>query len=73
MFVVIDVTDANDNSPKFTMERVNGRFVAMMNSHTREKTAVHKLSAKDADSGLNGEVRFSIIFGARGNRRCVCL
>ena len=67
MFVVVKVEDANDNSPVFAMKAINGQFIAMVNSHTRERTAIYKLLARDSDSGSNGEVGFRIVFGAKGN------
>lgn len=60
--VVVHVLDANDNRPKFTMNKTDGLFLALVNNNANPGTVVFKLNATDIDSQENGHVRYRIDF-----------
>ena len=60
--IVIRVIDENDNSPIFTMDP----YTASVDEHSSTGTQVMTVEANDADSGILGEVRYSIISGNVG-------
>ena len=60
--IVIRVIDENDNAPIFTMDP----YTASVPEHSSTGTQVMTVEATDADSGVLGEVRYSIISGNVG-------
>lgn len=50
--IVINVVDANDNSPIFTRPE----YVVQLRESTPRGTAIVRVSATDLDTGLNGQV-----------------
>ena len=60
--IVINVIDENDNSPIFTMDT----YTASVAEHSDAGTPVTSVEAVDADSGVLGEVRYSITGGNIG-------
>ncbi|XP_078719353.1 protocadherin Fat 4 [Lampetra fluviatilis] len=58
----VDVLDINDNAPEFS----SSRFWAKVPENTPPRTIV-VLTAVDKDSGINGQVDYSIIDGNIGN------
>lgn len=60
--VIITVTDANDNTPKFETQ---SRSVTVSEASSLG-FSVTKVTASDPDSNLNGRVSYSIIHGAEG-------
>ena len=60
--IVVRVIDENDNSPIFTMDP----YTASVEEHSSTGTQVMTVEATDADSGVLGEVRYSIISGNIG-------
>ena len=60
--IVVRVIDENDNSPIFTMDP----YTASVDEHSNISTEVMTVEANDADSGILGEVRYSIISGNVG-------
>ena len=55
--ITIRVIDENDNSPIFTMNP----YTASVDEHSSTGTTVVTVQADDADSGLLGQVRYSIV------------
>lgn len=55
--VRVDITDANDNSPKWE----NDPIIIPVNEATEIGTSVYNFTALDADSGSNGEIRYDLI------------
>ena len=60
--IVVRVIDENDNVPIFTMDP----YTASVDEHSSTGTQVMTVEATDADSGILGEVRYSIISGNIG-------
>lgn len=58
--VVVYVQDANDNRPKFTMNKTDGLYLALVNNNANPGTVVFTLNASDIDSQENGQVRYRI-------------
>lgn len=57
--VIVRILDLNDNFPKF---ETNGRpIVAAIPSSANFGYQILRLQATDADSGLNGEIRYQIL------------
>ena len=52
----IDVTDANDNAPEFSMST----YQVVVSENLPSGGLIFRAVSDDADSGLNGEVRFSL-------------
>ncbi|XP_074840113.1 protocadherin Fat 3 isoform X2 [Carettochelys insculpta] len=61
--VNINVTDVNDNAPKFTQETYN----AVISEDAAVGDSVIILIAEDQDSPTNGQIHFSIVNGDRDN------
>ncbi|XP_048884474.1 protocadherin gamma-A11-like isoform X20 [Brienomyrus brachyistius] len=55
MKIVVIVSDANDNAPVFSQSVYKNQLA----ENASKGTAVLKVSATDADKGINGEVRYS--------------
>ncbi|XP_072573597.1 protocadherin beta-15-like [Paramormyrops kingsleyae] len=55
MKILVIVSDANDNAPVFSQSV----YKAQLPENASKGTAVLKVSATDADKGINGEVRYS--------------
>ena len=55
----INVLDANDNQPIFSPDV----YTAVIDEHSAIGTLVSTVTATDADSGLNGAIRYSIVGG----------
>ena len=55
----IDITDVNDNSPVFGSDN----YAFSVAEHSDSGTEVGTVDATDADSGLNGDIRFHIVGG----------
>uniref|UniRef100_A0A673JPD3 Protocadherin Fat 1-like n=1 Tax=Sinocyclocheilus rhinocerous TaxID=307959 RepID=A0A673JPD3_9TELE len=60
--VLITVDDVNDNAPKFTSEK---HHVSIF-QNTQPGTYVARLEAFDADTGMNGKIRYSFEDSAGG-------
>ena len=60
--IVVRVIDENDNSPIFTMNP----YRASVSENSNTNTQVLAVEANDADSGVLGEVRYSIVGGNIG-------
>ena len=60
--LVINVTDANDNAPIIEHEVYNATVIEEQNS----SQFVTKISAKDADSGENGEIIYHLLNDFKG-------
>uniref|UniRef100_A0A8B9TEY7 Cadherin domain-containing protein n=1 Tax=Anas platyrhynchos TaxID=8839 RepID=A0A8B9TEY7_ANAPL len=58
------VLDANDNIPVFTQNLYKVRVL----ENSSEDTLVAVVSAKDLDSGMNGEIAYSIVQNSEDNR-----
>ncbi|XP_059167286.1 cadherin-23-like isoform X3 [Physella acuta] len=58
--IFIDITDVNDNVPKFTRP-TPGNTAAFISENVEVGTSVFQLEAVDGDTGPNGEMRFSIV------------
>nr|XP_038042564.1 protocadherin beta-15-like [Anas platyrhynchos] len=58
------VLDANDNIPVFTQSLYKVRVL----ENSSEDTLVAVVSAKDLDSGMNGEIAYSIVQNSEDNR-----
>ena len=56
---MINVLDANDNPPVFSPDS----YTAAIDEHSDIGSSVSMVTATDADSGLNGDVRYSIVEG----------
>ena len=56
MFLSVEVTDINDNSPLFTMRTYTANIV----ENTPLGTSVLRLAANDADEGSNADISYSI-------------
>lgn len=52
----LEVDDVNDNAPEF----VNLPYYAAVQVEAEQGSAIFRVSAIDRDSGLNGEVTYSI-------------
>ena len=61
--VIIDLTDGNLNSPDF----VSGPAVIQVSELSPVGTSVISLTCEDTDTGVNGEVRYSISEGNTNN------
>ena len=61
--LTIGVLDENDNSPIFTMDP----YTASVAEHSNTSTSVVTVEANDADSGVLGEVTYSITNGNTGD------
>jgi len=61
--ILIRVIDENDNSPVFTMDP----YTATVTENSSIGTFVVNVTANDADSGMLGEVRYSIVNGNVGD------
>ncbi|KAG5879259.1 hypothetical protein JTB14_012529 [Gonioctena quinquepunctata] len=59
--VYIKITDLNDNAPKFSQEVYN--VTIMENIRLNPPIPIIQVNATDDDSGLNGNIHFSIISG----------
>ncbi|XP_076815367.1 protocadherin Fat 1-like isoform X2 [Clavelina lepadiformis] len=57
VFVNIDVVDVNDNIPVFSQTS----YVARMRETARVGSTVLQITASDADSGANGQIRYTIL------------
>ncbi|XP_044255905.1 protein dachsous [Tribolium madens] len=57
--ILIKVSDANDNDPKFTKEN----YEFSIEENLRSGSPVGKLSATDEDIGINAVIRYSLIPG----------
>ena len=57
--IVVRVIDENDNSPIFTMDP----YIASVPENSSTSTPVITIQADDADSGVLGEVQYSIVDG----------
>lgn len=55
--VSVEVLDANDNDPVF----VRDSYEFSIEENLRRGTVVGKLQARDADSGVNAAIRYSLI------------
>ncbi|CAD5218600.1 unnamed protein product [Bursaphelenchus okinawaensis] len=53
----INILDVNDNSPVFEKDSYN----VTINENVTTPTVILKISATDSDSGVNGEVHYSIV------------
>ncbi|PAA58588.1 hypothetical protein BOX15_Mlig000043g1 [Macrostomum lignano] len=58
--LTIRLTDVNDNSPVFA--NASGISISLDRSVATPGAALHTLVATDADSGINGQLTFSIVF-----------
>lgn len=65
--VVIAVIDVNDNTPQFTLPY----FRASVSENLPTSTSVTSVSATDADTGSNAEVRYSITGAREGGDSCL--
>ena len=63
--VMVDIEDVNDNSPAFSMEKIDGLYVAKVNRNPLQGTVVYTLTATDRDS--RGHLRFSLVSSNDGN------
>ena len=54
--VIVNISDANDNSPVFTKDV----YFSTVNENTGNSTPVMQVSANDIDSGINGIVLYSL-------------
>uniref|UniRef100_A0A8C3C295 Cadherin domain-containing protein n=1 Tax=Cairina moschata TaxID=8855 RepID=A0A8C3C295_CAIMO len=62
--ICVVVLDANDNIPVFTQSLYKVRVL----ENSSEDTLVAVVSAKDLDSGMNGEIAYSIVQNSEDNR-----
>lgn len=58
--IVIKVLDENDNTPTFK-DNLQGPIIAVIPSTASYGYNVYKVEAVDQDSGINGEIRYSLI------------
>ncbi|XP_067424484.1 protocadherin Fat 3 isoform X1 [Emydura macquarii macquarii] len=61
--VNVNVTDVNDNAPKFNQEA----YSAVISEDASVSDSVIMLIAEDLDSPVNGQIHFSIVNGDRDN------
>ncbi|BFZ24031.1 hypothetical protein BsWGS_27070 [Bradybaena similaris] len=57
----VNLTDINDNTPEFSQSN----YISAIWENNHSDTYVGQVIARDADSGLNGEIIYSIIDGNR--------
>ncbi|MEQ2225777.1 hypothetical protein ILYODFUR_020875, partial [Ilyodon furcidens] len=62
--VELTVTDVNDNIPEWSM--VPAPYLAVVYPDATGGSQVYKLSARDGDEGLNGEVEYFLSDGGDG-------
>lgn len=62
--IKIHVIDTNDNPPVFEQDPV----LLTVKENTRVSTVIHKFTASDADSGINGTVKYDIINSDPGQK-----
>ena len=62
--ITINVKDENDNFPVFNASSYTFNIEEEQTSNLRAGTVL----ATDADAGVNGEVKYSIVGGNSGNR-----
>ncbi|XP_045202941.2 protein dachsous-like [Mercenaria mercenaria] len=55
--IKIHVIDTNDNPPVFEQDPV----ILTVRENTQVSTVIHKFTATDADSGINGTIKYAII------------
>lgn len=63
--VKIEVVDINDNPPKWSQDPV----VVHVSENTEIGTNIYNLSANDVDSGINGELRYSLVKQIPSNKK----
>ncbi|XP_037070379.1 protein dachsous-like [Pollicipes pollicipes] len=61
--VLVEVLDENDHSPEF-----NGSCYPLRIPENSDLAVVHAVVASDADTGINGEITYSITDGNVGNK-----
>lgn len=59
--VELTVLDVNDNAPEWTM--VPFPYLAVVSPSAAPSTLVYKLTARDGDEGINGEVEYFLSDG----------
>lgn len=59
--VELTVLDVNDNAPEWTM--VPFPYLAVVSPSASPGTLVYKLTARDGDEGINGEVEYFLSDG----------
>ncbi|GAA6083445.1 neural-cadherin [Tachysurus ichikawai] len=62
--VELTVLDVNDNAPEWTM--VPFPYLAVVSPGAAPSTLVYKLTARDGDEGINGEVEYFLSDGGDG-------
>lgn len=59
--VLVNVLDANDNHPNFTMSKTDGLYLAHVNINPNPNTVIFTLNATDIDSEEEGKVRYRMV------------
>ena len=59
--LVVNVKDVNDNAPKF----LTNSYQAMLSEDTAAGTSILRVSAKDKDSGSNGQLTYAFVSSVR--------